>query len=266
MKAVTLERVSAGYGKGEVVRNVSFGVDQGELFVIIGPNGSGKTTLLRSVSGMPLSVQGDLQVLGRPLSRFKGRALARTVALVPQGLPEESPFTVLETVLMGRFAHQGLLGLQTGKDRETAEEAMETTRVSHLAGRRVDHLSGGEKQRVFIARALCQEPDIMLLDEPTASLDLAHQTRIMDLLEHLRSERGMTVIMVSHDLNLAAMYGDKLLLLSGGEVLSTGTPSEVMTFDTLEKAYGAVLLVDENPLGSFPRIIPVPGRYLKKGG
>ncbi len=265
MKAVTLDRVSAGYGGEPVIRNISVSVSAGELFVIIGPNGSGKTTLLRILAGMGGDVKGRVNILDRPLSGYRGRDIARTVAMVPQILPEQSPFSVRETVCMGRYAHQGILGLGNRRDESLVDEAMIITGTMHLARRRVDHLSGGERQRVFIARALCQEPKIMLLDEPTASLDLAHQTRVMDLLEQLRRDRNMTVIMVSHDLNLASMYGDRLLLLKEGSILSLGRPGEVLDFRTLEKAYGCVILADQSPLGDFPRITLVPGRYLKEG-
>jgi len=125
-------------------------------------------------------------------------------------------------------------------------------------------LSGGERQRVFIARAICQEPEVMLLDEPTASLDLAHQIRIMDLMEKLQQEKKITIVMVSHDLNLAAMYGTRLLLLKKGEIVKIGLPEEVLTFQTLEDAYGCTLLVDENPLGRFPRVNLVPGKFIKQ--
>ena len=142
---------------------------------------------------------------------------------------------------------------------------MSFTNVQHLAGRRCDRLSAGERQRVFIARAICQQPRIIVLDEPTASLDLAHQIHVMDLLERLRDEEGVTIIMVSHDLNLAAMYADLLMLLKGGGVVSLGKPEEVLTFQTLEQAYGCVLLVDENPVKKVPRVTLVPNAILHTG-
>jgi iron complex transport system ATP-binding protein len=173
------------------------------------------------------------------------------------------PFTVGEAVLLGRAPYQGKLGIESNKDLEIANEAMLFTEVDHLAGATLDQLSGGEQQRVFLARALCQEPAIMLLDEPTASLDLAHQVKVMDLMEKLKVEKGITIVMVSHDVNLAAMYGDRVLLLEDGEIVSLGIPSDVLSFGQLEKTYGCKLLVDENPLGGFPRVTLVPGRYVK---
>jgi iron complex transport system ATP-binding protein len=139
---------------------------------------------------------------------------------------------------------------------------MAFTGVDRLAGRRMDHLSGGERQRVFIARAICQEPEIMILDEPTAALDIAHQMRIMDLMEKMKKEKSITVIMVSHDVNLAAMYADTLLLLRQGCLAEWGPPHEVLRYGSLEPVYGCPLLVDESPLGKLPRVTPVPGRYM----
>jgi iron complex transport system ATP-binding protein len=262
MTALGVTAVSVNQRGTLILREVSFAVATGELFIIIGPNGAGKTTLIRTVSGAIRPTNGVVEILGRDIGSFGGRSLARNVAVVPQHPPADSPFTVLETVMLGRAPRQGLLGLSSGKDERIAGECMELTETLHLSGRRMDRLSGGERQRVAIARGLCQEPAIMLLDEPTASLDLAHQTRIMDLLERLRRERGLTVVMVSHDLNLAAMYGDRLLLLKEGRVLKSGSPAEVLDFRTLEQAYGCVVLADKNPLGDFPRITLVPGRYL----
>jgi iron complex transport system ATP-binding protein len=184
------------------------------------------------------------------------------MAFVPQQIPAEFPFTVQEVVLMGRSPHQGILGIEKDEDRIIAQQAMSFTHTAHLAGRHLNWLSGGELQRVFIARAICQEPEIILLDEPTAFLDLAHQTQVMDLLEKLKKDKGVTVIMVSHDINLAAMYGDRLLLMKEGKVVRLGKPDEVLTFSTLEEAYGCVVLVDQSPLGDFPRVMPVPRRML----
>jgi iron complex transport system ATP-binding protein len=164
---------------------------------------------------------------------------------------------------MGRSPHLGVLGLDREADRAVADRAMEFTGIGHFAGRRLDQLSGGERQRVFIARAICQEPEILLLDEPTAALDLAHQARIMDLMEELKKERGVTVVMVSHDLNLAALYADRMLLLGKGEAVSLGRPEQVLTYEVLEKTYGCPLLVDESPLGGAPRVTLVPSRFVK---
>jgi iron complex transport system ATP-binding protein len=157
-----------------------------------------------------------------------------------------------------------LAGLETHRDLEIAAEAMEATQVDHLARRRLNQLSGGELQRVIIARAICQQPQIIILDEPTASLDLAHQVHIMDLMEQLKADRGFTVIMISHDLNLASMYAEHLLLLHRGRVAAQGDPGEVLTYDLLEQIYGCVLLVGDNPLMKKPQVTLVPGRLIDR--
>lgn len=261
-KVIEARRLSYSYGDLHVLEDVSFSVFQGDFFVIIGPNGSGKTTLLKCICRILRPGAGRLDTLGRPLQHYSRRSLARSIALVPQTAPADFPFTVIEVVLMGRSPHLGLLGLEHKQDLDIARQAMEFTGVLSLARRRVNELSGGERQRVMIARAICQEPEIILLDEPTASLDLAHQVRIMDLMEQLRDERQVTIVMVSHDINLAALYGSRLMLLKEGRILSLGSPSEVLTFQTLEAAYGCPLLVDKSPLGDFQRVTLVPRKFI----
>ncbi len=254
MNLIDIKNVSLHYGARPVVQNVSVTVEQGEFFVIIGPNGAGKTSLLKALSGLhPLS-EGEIQIRQRPINGFSRKELARTLALVPQQINADFPFTVAETVLMGRYPHLGLLSVEGRQDLTLAEQAMEFTEVSHLAGRHLGQLSGGERQRVIIARAICQQSKILLLDEPTASLDPAHQLRIMDLMERLRQQVQLTIVMVSHDLNLASSYADRLLLLKDGNVEKIGTPRQVLTQEQLSKSYGCTLLVDENPLLGTPRV------------
>jgi iron complex transport system ATP-binding protein len=217
---------------------------------------------MKVLSGIERFQRGHLNILKRSFQKYSRKALARKIAFVPQTIPVDFPFTVMELVLMGRSPHLGILGLEQSEDVDIADRAMSFTGIRHLAHRKIEQLSGGERQRVFIARAIAQEPEIMLLDEPTAALDIAHQITIMDLMEKLKKEKGLTVIMVSHDINLAAMYGDRLLILKEGNVVGMGAPETVLTYDTLEKAYGCQLLVDKSPLGAYPRITPVPGRYI----
>jgi iron complex transport system ATP-binding protein len=252
----------ADYGSVPVLQDISFSVPKGEFFIVIGPNGSGKTTLLKILSAITRFKTGDLHIEGMPMEKYSRRSLARIMALVPQSVPEDLPFTVRELILMARTPRMGLLGLEGDRDIQLAEEAMAFTGVEVLAERKMYQLSGGERQRVFIARAICQEPQIILLDEPTAALDLAHQVRVMDLMERLREEKGLTIVMVSHDINLAAMYGNRLMLLKKGHIVKMGRPSEVLTFETLEKAYECPLLVDESPLGNFQRVTLVPKKFI----
>ena len=259
---MTIQHLGFSYRDTPVLKDLSFDIQKGDFFIIIGPNGSGKTTLLKNMSGMVKVQTGRVDILGCRIQDYKRKTLAKKMAYVPQTGPGDLPFKVAELVLMGRSPYLGMLGMEGEADLAIARQAMTFTGVDHLAGRRLSQLSGGEQQRVSIARAICQEPEIILLDEPTASLDLAHQVNVMDLMEALKKDKGITVIMVSHDINLAAMYGDRLLLLKEGQAVTLGRPGEVLTYPILEAAYGCKLLLDENPLGKTPRISPVPGRYL----
>jgi len=264
MGAIVVDGVAYAYGSGmKVLDGVTFSVKKAECFIVIGPNGSGKSTLMKLLAGLLRPDNGSVDILDRPLSDYSRKALARRIAYVPQLVPADFPFHVADVVLFGRAPHLGTFGMESEKDRELARQAMAFTEIAHLAGRRIDQLSGGERQRVFIARAVCQEPEILLLDEPTAALDIAHQLRVMDLMERLKTEKRITVVMISHDINLAAMYADSLLLLHKGRMVRCGRPDDVLSYQTLEATYGCPLLVDKNPLGPMPRVTPVPGRFIR---
>jgi iron complex transport system ATP-binding protein len=261
-QTITVKNLShAFYGK-KVLDGVNFEVEEGNFFIIIGPNGSGKTTLLKLLAGLLPLKSGHIQLQSISLGAYTAKSLARRIAYVPQNVPVEFPFTVTQIVLMGRSPHLGLLGFEGDEDLRLAREAMTITDVAHLAGRRMDQLSGGEQQRVSIARAICQQPDILLLDEPTAALDISHQVRMMDLMEQLKIEKEVTVVMVSHDLNMAAMYADQLLLISRGRIARQGPPEDVIDYDLLEQVYRCKLLVDQSPMGRYPRVHLVPKRFL----
>jgi len=259
---IDIKNLVFSYEKSLVLKELSFSVQKNSFFIIIGPNGSGKSTLLKVISGLLKPKTGQVNIFGIPIKNYSRKSLAKIMALVPQMVSVDFPFTVLDAVLMGRAPHLGVFGLEQAIDINIARQALEFTGVEFLANRKMNQLSGGEQQRVFIARAICQEPKIILLDEPTASLDLAHQIRVMDLMEKLKIEKEITVVMVSHDVNLASMYGDNLLLLKAGKIVNIGPPNEVINFKTLEETYGCTLLVDESPLGKYPRITLVPKKYL----
>lgn len=261
--AFAVNNLSYAYSSQQVLQSMSFSIAQGEIFIIIGPNGAGKTTLIKLMAGIIKRQSGQIDVLQEPIGSYSQKKLAQVLAYVPQGLPVGFPFTVEETVLLGRAPHQKVLGLASEDDLKIVQQTMTFTEVDHLARRKLDQLSGGEQQRVLIARALCQQPQVVLLDEPTASLDLSHQIRIMDLMERLKTEKGVTVVMVSHDVNLAAMYADQLLLLKAGQIVCMGSPDEVLNFEILEETYGCKLLVDISPLGNLPRVTVVPHKFLK---
>ncbi len=258
--------LSHAYGDLRVLENISLEIPRGSFTIIIGPNGSGKTTLLKTLTGIIHPQQGSVRLGGRPLEAFSRKELARRIAYVPQQIPWDFPFTAEEVVLLGRTPHLGLMGLEQQRDYALARNAMERAGIDHLSGRILDHLSGGERQQVFIARAVCQQPQLLLLDEPTAALDPSHQVRIMDLLEKLKQDHGITVIMVSHDINLACMYADTLVLLSAGRVLQQGAPEAVITRRWLEHAYGCPIAVDRSPCGNVPRITPIPAKLRGRRG
>jgi iron complex transport system ATP-binding protein len=261
--AIEIKNLCHSYDSRVVLNTLTFSVQKGDFFIIIGPNGSGKTTLLKIISGLVKLQQGDLAILDQSIQSYTRKTLAQKIAYVPQMVSMDFPFTVLEVVLMGRSPHLGPLGLGQEKDVEMATKAMAFTGVEPLSGRKLEQLSGGEQQRVLIARAICQDPEIILLDEPTASLDLAHQVRIMDMMEKLKDEKNVTIVMVSHDVNLAAMYGENLLLLKEGRIVGRGRPADVVTYQALEKAYGCTILVDESPIGEYPRVTLVPQKHMQ---
>lgn len=251
-----------------VLDNLHFSVRQGEFLGIIGPNGSGKTSLLNLLGRLVRPQAGTIRLFGEDLGVLKPSAIARMIGVVPQDGRPTFAFSVLETVLMGRFPHHeahGLFATVAGRgwecetDREIAWQGMRDTGVAHLADRSIDTLSGGEWQRVLIARALTQEPRVMLLDEPTAHLDLQHQADICALLRTLNESRGLTVVLVSHDLNLASQYCDRLLLLHERRIAACGSVQEVLSRDVLRTTYGCDVLIDPHPLSGVPRIT-MPGR------
>jgi iron complex transport system ATP-binding protein len=259
--AIKTNDLSHFFGDNEVLKKLSLVIPKGDFFIIIGPNGSGKTTLMKVIAGLLKHRSGQLEILGRSIEDYTRKELAQTISFVSQMASVDFPFTATEVVLMGRSPYMGMLGVEDQNDLAITQQAIRFTGIEHIAHRKMDQLSGGEQQRVFIARAVCQEPDIILLDEPTASLDLAHQIRIMDLMERLKEERGVTVVMVSHDVNLAAMYGDHLLLLNHGRIECQGRPDDVLTFQVLEDVYKCTILVDQSPLGKIPRVTVVPQKF-----
>ena len=257
---IGIDRLRCDYSRITVLRDLTFEVNAGELFVIIGPNGSGKTTLLKALAGLLTVSGGKIVFKDRLLNQYRRRELARQVAYVAQSGGVDSPFSVQEMVLLGRSPYLGVLGIEGEADLQIARQAINFTDLDHLSGRRLDSLSGGERQRAFIARAICQQPALILLDEPTAALDLAHQVRIMDLMQRLRLDHGTTVVMVSHDINLAAMYADRLLLLVDGCIRACGTPAQIIEETILAQAYGCRLRVNQSPCGTWPVVHLLPNR------
>lgn len=250
-----------------ILDDVSFHVHAGEVMGVVGPNGSGKTSLLKVLARVLTPQEGFVSLFGQDLARMTQQDMACIVGVVPQDTQQLFPFTVAETVLMGRFPHRPRgrwasgLGWESREDVAIAEQAMMTMDIVQLAHRVVTDLSGGERQRTAIARALAQTPKVLLLDEPTAFLDLHHQVEICSVLRRLRDERGLTVVLVSHDLNLVSQYCDRILLMDRGRIVRLGGPDEVIEPDVLESVYRCRVFVDRHPSSGLPRVT-LPGRHL----
>ncbi|MGQ0554504.1 MAG: ABC transporter ATP-binding protein [Nitrospiraceae bacterium] len=249
-----------------ILDDISFHVQEGEVLGVVGPNGSGKTSLLKVLARLMTPQQGRINLFSQDLAVKAQREVACLVGVVPQDSQMLFPFTVAESVLMGRFPHRararwiGGFGWESREDMAIAEQAMMTMDIVHLAHRSVTDLSGGERQRTVIARALAQTPKVLLLDEPTAFLDLQHQVEICSVLRRLRDEGGLTVVLVSHDLNLVSQYCDRILLLDRGQIVRLGGPDEVIEPKVLESVYRCRVLVDRHPSSGLPRIT-LPGRH-----
>ncbi len=254
MSQVRLKKIGFRYDEMRVLADVSFEVQRGEFFGIIGPNGSGKTTLLRIIDKILIPCEGSVEIGGTDLRGIKRNDLAKIVGVVSQDFPPFFPFTVHEIVMMGRSPHLGKLQFEGKKDLAIVKGAMEMTDILPLAERPFDELSGGEMQRVLIARALAQRPEIILLDESTAHLDIKHQIDFFNLMRTLNRVEGLTVIAVTHDINLSSLYCDRILLLSRGTVHAIGTPGEVITESSIGDVYETKVLVDNNPENDRPRV------------
>ncbi|MBM4081278.1 MAG: heme ABC transporter ATP-binding protein [Planctomycetes bacterium] len=254
---IEVSQLTFSYNLRPVLDGVELTVGRGEFVGLLGPNGSGKTTLLRLLSRVLRPKSGRVCIEGRDLAHMPQAEIARIVAVVPQETALVFPFTVAEVVLMGRSPHLGLLAFEREKDVEIARQAMAQTDTLSFADRYLHELSGGEKQGVIIARALAQEPKILLLDEPTAFLDIKHQISVYELLVRLNRECGLTILAVSHDLNLAAQYCQRLVLLKQGKVFAGGPPAQVVTAENIRQVYEAEVTVEKNPRTGAPWIMPL---------
>ncbi len=244
------------YNGSPVLQHVSLDLQPGRLVGVVGPNGAGKSTLVRLLSGLLPPGAGKVTLDGRPIGAWKRRDLARRLAVVPQAPNLPEMFTAAEVVLLGRTPHLGILGNESAHDREVARRAMERTETWHLANRPIGTLSGGEKQRVVVARALAQEPAVLLLDEPTTHLDVNHQIGLISLIKHLVAADNLAALAILHDLNLASLYCDELILLVDGQVRACGSPQQVLTDARIAQAYGTDVLVMPHPRTGRPLVFP----------
>ena len=262
MIALSVEHISFSYQTSKPdafgLRDITFDVQQGEFLSILGPNGSGKTTLLRIIDRILLPNSGVIKIFDNNYLTLSRKELARRIGVVPQEHPLVFPFTVKEIVMMGRAPHLKGLGFESGKDEQIVSETMQLTDIEHLSQQPMTELSGGERQRVFIARALSQQPDILLLDEPNAHLDVTHQLDILHLTRSLSKQRRLTVIAVFHDLNLASMFSNRILLLSNGVVAAIGKPDEVLTQNYLSTVFRTKVTIDRHPFTNVPRVTIIP--------
>jgi iron complex transport system ATP-binding protein len=253
---LAIESLSIQYGSRAALRDVHLSLRAGEVLALVGPNGAGKSTLIRAVSGRLIPTQGTVRLQGNDIRRWSPEQRARWMAVVPQAVNLPEAFTAFETVLMGRTPYLGWLGREREADRRAAREALARTCSAELADRRVGELSGGERQRVLIARALAQAAPLLLMDEPTAHLDLKHQSGILSLVRELTRDKGLTVLIALHDLNLAAQYADRIALLAGGELRLAGAPAEVLTSAHLSAAYDLPVHVIPHPVYGSPLVLP----------
>jgi len=252
---LSVHGLTVSYAAHTVLRDVSFDVPQGDLVVVLGPNGAGKTTLLRTIAKVVSPKVGVVLLDGRDIAKLPVRQLMKTLSVVPQSEESVFSFTVQDIVAMGRTPHLPPLAPLSQRDWQIIREAMEATDVWELRDRLFTELSGGEQRRVLIAKALAQEPQLLLLDEPTANLDLHYQLEVVELIQRLNRERGITVLAVLHDLNLAAMLGQRFILMHKGRIYAVGNADEVLTPQNIQQVYGVPVVVTRHPLNGKPIIL-----------
>jgi len=253
---LTIKSLSVRYGQRLVLDGISLCLNRGEVLAVIGPNGVGKSTLIRSISGVLQPCGGDITIDGNPLSGMSHGERARLLAVVPQASYLPEVFTVYQTVLLGRTAYMNFFGKAAPKDHERVVGALEQTNTLDLAERLIGELSGGEKQRVLLARAMAQGAPYLLLDEPTTFLDLQHQSGLLNLVRRLSKDKNLGILMVLHDLNLASLYTDRIAILSNGKITAQGLPAQVLTEDRLTAIYQVPVHVIPHPDYGTPLILP----------
>jgi iron complex transport system ATP-binding protein len=251
-----IQSLSVDYGARRILHGVSLNVQSGEVLALIGPNGAGKSTLIRAVSGVIPIAEGEIRTNGDDFASLTALKRARYIATVPQAVAMPPAYTVWESVLFGRTPHLGFLGQLSGKDEEIARQSLARVSALPLADRRVGELSGGEQQRILLARALCQSTPILLLDEPTAHLDLQYQVSLLELVHELAHEDQLAVLVALHDLNLAAQYADRVALMVAGNIKAIGKPEEVLQHQLIEEAYCLPVQVIKHPFLDIPLVLP----------
>ena len=264
MVSLQVQQVYFSYLDGLVLHNINLSIKAGEMVGLLGPNGSGKTTLIKLASGVLKPSQGEIKLDGSRLGQLSRKSIARSVAVVPQQFNIPFAFTTTEVVMLGRTPFFRAFAEESEIDKQFVSNALELVSISELKERRFDELSGGERQKVILAMALAQQPRLLLLDEPTVHLDITHQVEILELVRRLNVERGLTVIAAMHDLNLASLYFNRLILLKEGRVSADGTPAQVLTEDRIREVFSASVKVEPHPVTGVPHIVIMPkGSYTK---
>jgi iron complex transport system ATP-binding protein len=266
MSYLEIQGVDFSYFNGLVLRDINLCVEAGEMVGLLGPNGSGKTTLLKLASGILKPTQGEVTLGGTSLPHLGRKLVARSVAVVPQQFHIPFAFTAGEIVTLGRIPYIRAFAGEAPADIRAVAAAMEMVGIGQLARRRFDELSGGERQKVVLAMALAQEPKLLVLDEPTAHLDITHQVETLELVRHLNVERGLTVIAAMHDLNLASLFFDRLVLLKDGRISAEGTPAQVLTQDRIREVFSASVRVEPHPTTGAPHIVVMPRNGRRQNG
>ncbi|GAA1201695.1 ABC transporter ATP-binding protein [Pseudonocardia alaniniphila] len=256
------EQVRLGYGDRTIVDGLDLDVVAGTITAVIGPNGCGKSTLLRALGRLLKPTAGQVVLDGKRIDRVPTREVAKVLGLLPQAPSAPEGLTVADLVARGRHPHQAWYRQWSADDEDAVAQALDWTGIADLAERPVDQLSGGQRQRAWISMALAQGTDLLLLDEPTTFLDLAHQVDVLELVRRLHSEAGRTVVMVLHDLNLAARYADRLVAMREGRIVAAGKPAEVITEESLEEVFGLAARVIPDPVAGTPLVVPIGG-YLR---
>ncbi|WP_235782004.1 ABC transporter ATP-binding protein [Paenibacillus senegalensis] len=258
MKQLAVKDLAFAYGQGDTIRGIEASWRQGQFVSIVGPNGAGKTTLIKCLASIYKTRQGTVELEGQPLAAIPPRERAKKIGYVPQNTAMSFPLTVMETVLLGRkpYVRWGI----SRKDLDLVQHILEDLQLSDMADRYVDELSGGERQKVFIARALAQQPDVLLLDEPIAALDIRHQLSVLEKVKELVRRDQKLAIMILHDLELASRYSDHIVLLRKGEIFAAGAPADVLTESHLQEVYGVKTRVEPGEYGlKITAIQPVEG-------
>jgi len=262
MIGLQIRGLNFGYFNRLILADINLTINPGEMVGLLGPNGSGKTTLIKLAAGILHPKSGEVKINGSLLNNMNRKAIARHLAVVPQQFTIPYAFTVKEVVMLGRVPFLKPLVEENEADHQVISEAMKLVGVAELAERRFDELSGGERQRVVMAMALAQKPEIILLDEPTVHLDISHQLQMLELVKQLNNTKGLTALAALHDLNMAALYFNRLVLLKDGRIIADGIPEQVLTKQNIEIIFSTPVLVEKHPVTGGPHVIITPKEHI----